>query len=749
MKNMKNTKSTKSTKPETLFDAPANRSMIQTFNCSGFKRPVVGTVYPRASFRWHGVPLGGLGTGYVTWDPDGRFGQCTIFNQVPAHSQVPVLKTIPFRATVDGQSFELAMRSTPDGESGAGRYAESTGDLWDLRYFGHYPIVDAQFEIKAPLAIEIRAFGPFLPGDATESNTPAIVFEVSLANTGDKPLDAEIFFTPPAPPHKATGSSAFSKGKWQGSVVRHPMVKAIPMMGQRPIEHELAVAAEGGRSATDGTGLSASFSAKLAPGASVRTRFILAWWQPYIRDAGNRGEKLKYVERFADAASVARHAMAQHETWLQRIIAWQGAIYAHEEYSPAMREALVNSCYCLCKNAHWIAKWRPDDWYGPEGLFLVNESYTTCPISETLVCHSTHFPMLFFFPEMERTTLNAFRHFQLSTGELPFGLSPGFGARAPNYQCQHPGTTSVYIDTICRHWLRTGDDAFLKDFYPSARAALKYMEFLDTDSDGLINEHPHALPGENWPANVGWDQWPQRGTSGYNGPMSLMACLALEKMARKVGDTETADRCLSRVERGRKRLEEILWNGEYYRLCADPATGHKDDTCLCAQVCGTWAAAYLGLESPLPVGRVDSALKAILRLNSNLSEYGLTLAASPKGEQVYSNLNQRCDFPRDPFPIFDFIVTAMCEYRKVGKDGWWGTDRMLEALFRKANAMPWGWPCNMHGVDGFTGHGHDYQDGLSIWILPLAMKGQDVKSGTGPGSLVHEILTATNKETHS
>jgi GTP-binding protein HflX len=30
----------------------------------------------------------------------------------------------------------------------------------------------------------------------------------------------------------------------------------------------------------------------------------------------------------------------------------------------------------------------------------------------------------------------------------------------------------VYIDTICRHWLRTGDDAFLKDFYPSARAAL-------------------------------------------------------------------------------------------------------------------------------------------------------------------------------------------------------------------------------------------------------------------------------------
>ena len=38
-----------------LFDAPANRSKIQSFDCAGFARPVVGTIYPRASFRWHGV----------------------------------------------------------------------------------------------------------------------------------------------------------------------------------------------------------------------------------------------------------------------------------------------------------------------------------------------------------------------------------------------------------------------------------------------------------------------------------------------------------------------------------------------------------------------------------------------------------------------------------------------------------------------------------------------------------------------
>ncbi len=717
---------------QTLFAASANKSRIQTFDCAGFARPVVGTIYPRASFRWHGVPLGGLGTGFVCWDSDGRLSQYTIYNQLPTGCSVPVANIIPFRVSVNGQPFALAMR----GEDGQ-------GDLLDMRYFGHYPIVDAQFDIAAPLAVEIRAFGPFLPGDADESNTPAIVFEVRLTNTGDKPLQAEISFTPPAPPKPAAGSAAFIEGDWQGAVIQHPMFRAGPMMGQRPATHEVAVAVEAGQAAAGDTNVTAAFRASLASGASAQTRFVLAWYQPYIRDAGNRAEKLMYAVRFPDAAAVARHAIAQHKVWLDRIIRWQGAIYAHQELSAELREGLVNSFYSICKNAHWIARWRPDDWFPANGLFLINESYTTCSISETLVCHSTHFPMLFFFPELERTTLEAYRHYQLGTGELPFGLSPGFGARAPTYQCQHPNGTSQYIEYICRHWLRTGDDGFLNDFYPSVKAALRYMEFLDTDADGLVNEHSHALPGENWPANVGWDQWPQRGTSCFTAMVSLTACLALAKMAEHVGDRETAARCLSRVAQGRKRIEELLWNGSYYRLCADPAAGVADETCLSAQVTGAWSAAYLGLEPPVPAARIRSALEAILRLTDGLSPYGLVLAATAEGKAVYSNLSLNCDFPRDVWPIFNFVVTAVCLYHKTAQDqGQAASQRVLDAIFRAANAMPWGWPCDMSSVDGWVGHGHDYQDPLSIWIIPLALAGQDVKTAVQGGTLVHDILTA-------
>lgn len=719
-------------RPANLFSAPANRCRLQTFACDGFDVPVVGTVYPRASFRWHGVPLGGLGTGYVCWDSDGRLSQCTLYNQVPTGSGVPDVAVIPFRLTAKGQSWDLAMRG-PDGR----------GDLLDLRYFGHFPMVDAQFDVDGPVSVEVRAFAPFLPGDAEGSHVPAVVFEARLSNTGDEPTEVDLHFTPPPPPRPIINSSRFEEGAWQGMAGDHAWDRAGPMMGQRPVTHQLALAVEGGSVSADDANLQASFRACLAPGETRTTRFVLAWYQPHLRDAGSRAERLVYADRFADVVAVARHAVAEHGEWLRRIIAWQSAIYSRDELPAALREALVNSLYTITKNAHWIARWRADDWFPEEGVFLVNESYTTCSISETLVCHSTHFPVLFFFPELERTTLEAYRHYQLATGELPFSLSPGFGVRAPTYQCQHPHGTCLYIDYICNHWLRTGDDDFLREFYPSARAALDYLEFLDTDDDGLVNEHSHALAGENWPANVGWDQWPQHGTSCYTGMASLTACLALERMARQVGDAATATRCRARVDRGRARIEELLWNGQYYRLCADPDQGTADDTCLSAQVCGAWSAALLGLECPVPVERLRSSLEAIFRLTDGLSAYGLVLAASPEGKLIYSNYALHCDFPREVWPVFSFIVAATCLYHQTAREeAWRTTQTTIDALFREANAMPWGWPCCMNGSDGWIGHGHDYQDSLSIWTLPMAMAGQDLWGACQPGSLVHDILAA-------
>jgi uncharacterized protein (DUF608 family) len=284
----------------------------------------------------------------------------------------------------------------------------------------------------------------------------------------------------------------------------------------------------------------------------------------------------------------------------------------------------------------------------------------------------------------------------------------------------------------------------VRDFYPSARAAFEYLMFLDYDHDGLVNEHPHALPGEWWPANVPWDTWCQFGTGAYTAIKGLTATLSMARMADAVGDLETVALCRRRLELGRRRLDELLWNGRYYRLWADPATHTADESCLLAQATGAWDARLLGLEAPISPARLRDSTEAALALTSQHAHYGLVLGVGPDGSPVYANHSLRVDFPRDVWPSFNFIMAALCcQYDIAPAEGLAVADRVLDTLFRGANNMPWGWPCNLHGFTGSIGHGHDYNDPQSIWSLPLAIDGQDLASGVGPGSLVRQILEAT------
>ena len=51
------------------------------FKATGYDKPVCGAIF-RSGQADHGMPLGGLATGYVNLDTDGRLGNYTLFNRV-------------------------------------------------------------------------------------------------------------------------------------------------------------------------------------------------------------------------------------------------------------------------------------------------------------------------------------------------------------------------------------------------------------------------------------------------------------------------------------------------------------------------------------------------------------------------------------------------------------------------------------------------------------------------------------------
>ncbi len=528
-----------------LFDLPADPQQLQQLHVEGLRNPVPGTVYPAGALEDGGMPLGAIGTGYLCLDTDGRIGKTSIFNRYPA----PMPINQPFLAvTFAGKQYTVA---TPK---------DGVGDAKAVHYFGHFPVADARFEFDAPFRIEIRAFTPFIPGDATESNTPAAVFRVAICNLVSEPREAALAITLPGFPKGET--LAFSENGWTGMQVTHPAIERMPDW----VRHTYALAAANGTAESIDAGIRVSCACDLQANETRTVDFVLAWHQPWLRDGSNRVEKHLYAERFADAKAVALHAIGQRERWLGRVLAWQDAIYG-ADLPGWLKETLVNAPYDLAKNSLWLTPTRPDDWWGKAGLFLVNESFATCSVSETMPCRFFgHWPALFFFPELERSTLGAIRYFQLRGGEPPFCFGMGFSIRDPRYHCQHTCGAGEYAQMIYRYYLRTGDAAFLKDFWTSARDAVNFMLWLDKDGDGLVEDHPHAFKGETFPANNPLDNWPWYGASSYTAGKGLATLVCGIKMADLAGDAEQARQWCEVLAHGQRSYEEKLWTGEFYRI---------------------------------------------------------------------------------------------------------------------------------------------------------------------------------------
>lgn len=246
-----------------LFTGSGQTDILEHLTVEGYDRPIVGTVYAENRLEWSGCPLGGLGTGYVTLDTDGRLGKWQIFNTYPQ----PMQQNATWLAVeVDGRQYVVACSK------------DGIGDAIAVRYFGHFPVVDAIFSFAGPLRVQVRAYGCFLPGNAIASNTPGILFDVRVANTDTTPVQLRITFGPEKMP--AGRRQAFSYGSWRGTTVTHRWLSNTSSFNQTPPLHTYTVAGEEAIPGGSPERAAVSIATTARPGEIVRRKFALAWHQP-------------------------------------------------------------------------------------------------------------------------------------------------------------------------------------------------------------------------------------------------------------------------------------------------------------------------------------------------------------------------------------------------------------------------------------------------------------------------------------
>lgn len=662
--------------PPYPFNPDAPRSRWTRIEADGFAQPVPGIIYDGHRLDG-GVPLGGLGTGYMTLEGSGKIGWHSIFNDI-----VP-----PRRHFQDWLTVWVGDAALP----------LSTAEI---AYWGHYPVADlaARFP-AAPVMLGVRAFSPFIPGSSADSNIPAALFEIAVTNDSAETQSIRLQFSLP-------------EGNDTALIVSQDRLT-------------------------------------LAPGESARVRAAFAWYAPYWRDSGNEAHVHRYGQRYPGAREAAGDAMTRFDALRRRVLAWQAVIYEEEALPDWLRDALVQGLYSLAKNTVWIARTRKDEWWSADGWFTHNESHTGCPITETMVCRMHgHFPALFFFPELEAGTLDAFRHFQISDGEIPFSYGMNTSMRDPRYHCQHPLNSGQYAQLIYRLYCRTGNRALLDHFYDSARRAIRYQFTLDDDGDGLVNDQAHVKPGELWPANQFYDIWPWWGTSAYVAGTWLATLACGQALAQAAGDADFAAECAGWLRRGQQSYQAKLWTGAYYRLWNDPDNQRRSEVSLGNQLMAQWCTRVAGLPDVLPPEHVRAALASVRRLNMAATPHGLVNGVTPDGQRYDSKADvtdtvvgvlPNNDHARQVFLGENLCAAMTFAYHGERETGLEIARRMIEAVFVRS-ASPWNQRCLLDADSGLPVWGDDYYSNMAIWALPMALSGQDV--GAFADGLARRVIAA-------
>ncbi|HWD18974.1 MAG TPA: GH116 family glycosyl hydrolase [Verrucomicrobiae bacterium] len=713
-----------------LFDRGPAELKWREFTAAGFDVPVCGVVF-RAGQATCGLPLGGIGAGCLDLNTDGALGRCSIFNSFtpPRELNAPI-----FALGIGGKTWTLQKRA------GADNAAE------EIYYWGHYPVADLQFVTSAPVAASLRAWAPFLPGDAIASNTPGAVFEVHLRNSSADVQFGTLYFSFPGPSPAEAGGSVFErKISTQGVTVTAPggTAYALALLDEdRPrVGGYLDLGAASLKdfvsmreaSAND-AGATVAVDFNLKPGESRTIRFALAWFAPRWKGTEYRHYLHAYSRRFSSAEDVVEYLTRSHRSLLQRILSWQRTIYAEKRLPVWLRDQMVNVLHTVTEDSFWAANSVPrEDWCEPFGIFGLTESPRSVPHVAIPSDWYGSFPLVFFFPDLMAALLRGYAHFQLGNGEIPLGLGWGTDLGSPIYHFLHTVNSAVFVELVARLWRRGANPAALKEFYPAVKQAVLYTKSLDRDGDGLLDLEPEPT------GNQFYGAWPWPGTSVHTNGYWLPVLTLAAQMAEAYGDAAFASQCREWRAHGQRTIEDLWRNGSYL-LYLDQATGRSSDTVLANQLVGQWLSFLHGLPPMFPTPRAEAVLDTVKALHFPKSEWGIYNALRPDGaiDPTGSTHSQ------GTFPAENLCVAMTFSYMGRRAEGEDLARRVIENLVLR-QGVGWDLPNQINPKTGAVTFGTDFYQMMIIWALPLAFSSEDIPTATRPGSLMDRILQAAKE----
>src|SRR2546422_1506558 len=379
-----------------------NKQWLQ-FGALGFRKPVSGVVYRLGNKVTNGMALGGIDTGCLDLETSGLLGYLTLFNtHVPRRGplNLPLLGL-----SMGGKTWVLCDPTQVKTGSGdyqpagpSAKYRAWKGKKWansiekfqeqptplklegvalasQIHYWGHYPVVDLEFETDTPVSVDLRAWSSFLPGQVVDSMLPGIVFEVHLHNTSLQAQEGTLALSFPGPTDQEAGSVTFERmsvtaGPFNGVTITGPLASyGLGLIGNSRARFGGEIGGDGARWATINKGLpkvssresggSAAIDFRLRAKESRVERFMVAWYAPTWNAGGynwadsDHSFTHMYARHYPSVLAAAEKLARNHDQLLKRILAWQEVVYTDENLPVWLRDSLVNTLYMITEDGLW------------------------------------------------------------------------------------------------------------------------------------------------------------------------------------------------------------------------------------------------------------------------------------------------------------------------------------------------------------------------------------------------------------
>ncbi len=591
----------------------------------------------------------------------------------------------------------------------------------DCTFRGEYPFGEVTLsDSKLPIGVRITGWNPFIPLDDKDSSIPCAIVEYTFENHSEETVefafsyhlshlavgsrgwrgtrneaipDTGIYFSNTEHPNHATfgsaalaviGGRAVVKATW----FRGGWFDSVSALWREVSTDSFTARDSPGDLAHDGrNGGSVMLPISLAAGEKVTYAISISWYFPNRHDSigglnacgvgcgcGTPDSAPKwrpyYASQWRDAKDVAAYVLQHYASLRARTVAFKEALFS-STLPPYVLDA-VSANLAILKSPTVLRQENGNVW-GWEGCF---SDRGCCPGTCTHVWnYAQALPNL--FPQLERTlreqefvrSIDDRGHIQFRAA-LPDGPTPHDRRAAADGQLG--GILKLYRD-----WHISGDRAWLKSLYPSARRSLDFcIDIWDPDrKGGLVEPHHNTYDIEFW------------GPDGMCTSIYVSALAAMAAMAHYLGKAEDAALYQELAARGAAYMDGELFNGEYFEqkvqweglrdtsfqemitrgdgedeqtlslLRAEGPKYQYGSGCLSDGVIGAWMAAIYGAETPQNRVNTRKHLQAVFRHNfkPDLSEHACP--QRPGYAMGHESGLLLCSWPRGGKPTLPFVYS--------------------------------------------------------------------------------------------